>query len=461
MRQDANLIVRKDQYIEGSFTLTQFIGFSLLNILFAYLTRQFSFFTSIYSLTTFALGMYFLLFDKNPDRVIYVCSYIVGAELIWRSAGNNIFYEFAKYATIILLAMSLIKFNLLIHANKWPILYFALLVPSISLMPEFDRMSLASWLSGPLLLTIAYMVFSQITITYNQIKKILIMIIAPSIGLAFLALMNTLTTESILFRTQSNFITSGGSFPVQVSLQLAFGAVSSFYFAVNEKKSKFLFLIMILVAIWLISQSLFTFSRSGLYAAVATILVLLFHTFIKRRNIKRFSLYLIGIGFILVFVIFPFLDEYTSGILSLRYSELGTSGRDVLARVDIQTFKDHPWFGVGLGQSSKYHLMAGYYGSAHTEYSRMLAEHGVFGLLSLAIMVGLAMKGFFRKTKSEDNGFNSLIIVWALVYMASISLRTASPGFAFGLGAVTLINKHNSVTGGNKNQQAERDVNEQ
>ncbi|MCL4839936.1 MAG: hypothetical protein KJ058_18445, partial [Thermoanaerobaculia bacterium] len=125
------------------------------NILLAYLSKQSSFFSTFYGLSILMLGIFFLVADRTPIRVIYICGYVVGAELIWRSTGASIFYEFAKYAIVFLLSLSLLRFDLLKQAIKWPILYFLLLMPSVFLMPFFDRESIASWLSGPLLLAVS------------------------------------------------------------------------------------------------------------------------------------------------------------------------------------------------------------------------------------------------------------------------------------------------------------------
>lgn len=421
---------------ERPFSTTQFIAFVLFNVLLAYLSRRSIFFSTLYGLSVLVLGMFFLLVDKKPTRVIYICGYVVGAELIWRSTGANIFYEFAKYAIILLLSLSLLRFNLLRHAAKWPILYFVLLVPSIFIMPFFDREALASWLSGPFLLAVSTMFFSSISLTSIQLKKMLVMIVAPTIGIAFLALVNILSATNLVFTTQTNFTAAGGSLPVQVSLQLAFGAVLAFYYSITEKKAHLTVPLMLFIAVWLISQSIFTFSRSGLYAAGLTLLV--FFLFHLKQNRQQIRLVLLGVVIvvIMIYVVFPYMDEFSGGILAARYMETGTTGRDRLAEVDIQLFIDHPWLGIGVGQSGKYHILSGYVGTAHTEYTRMLAEHGILGLFSLLIMFGLVAKQIFAKTSSNAKSFNMLMIVWALAYMTSIALRTALPGFAFGLGAL-------------------------
>ncbi|WKZ52799.1 MAG: O-antigen ligase family protein [Anaerolineales bacterium] len=437
IKKSALLDVRKASN-EIPFSTSRFIIFALFNILLAYLSKQSSFFSTFYGLSILMLGIFFLVADRTPIRVIYICGYVVGAELIWRSTGASIFYEFAKYAIVFLLSLSLLRFDLLKQAIKWPILYFLLLMPSVFLMPFFDRESIASWLSGPLLLAVSTVFFSSVSLTNIQTKKLLIMIIAPTIGVASLAIVSILSASNLEFTTQTNFTTAGGSLPVQVSLQLAFGAVLASYYLITEKRTRLMVPLMLLIAIWLISQSIFTFSRSGLYTAGVTLLA--FFLVHLKQNRQRIRLILFGAVLVLImgYIIFPYMDDFTDGVLLARYMEIDSTGRDALANIDIQVFINHPWFGVGLGQSVIYHIGAGHLGTAHTEYTRMLAEHGIFGLFSLLIMLGLAGKQIFIKTSPDTRSFNILMIVWALVYMTSIALRTAAPGFAFGLGSLVI-----------------------
>jgi hypothetical protein len=417
------------------FSASKLILFMLFNILLAYLSKQSGIFSTIYGISVLILGIFYLLADKNPIRVIYICGYLVGAELIWRLSDAGIFWEYGKYAISFLLLLSLIKFNLLSQAVKWPILYFVLLLPSVFLLPFFDRQAISSWLSGPFLLAVSTLFFSSLSLTKGQIKKTLIMIIGPTIGIAFLALSSIFSTTNLIFRTQTNFTAAGGAVPVQVSMQLAFGSILAFYYAITEKQARWMVILMFGLGIWLISQSIFTFSRSGFYTA-GVALFFFFAFFIKQRK-QRLRSVLIGTAAVLfiIYIGFPYMDQFTAGILAARYQEIGTSGRELFMIADIQAFLANPMFGIGPGQSIQYHI----HGSAHTEYTRMLAEHGVLGLFSVLILFFLVAKRIWAKTSTDVKSFQILMTVYALAYMLSITLRTASPGFAFGLGAVVFL----------------------
>lgn len=420
--------------------LITIVMFFVFNILLAYFSRVNSFFATYYAIGVFIVGILLLIHNKNPVRVMYLCAYIVGAELIWRSTEAGVFYEFGKYSIIVLLILSMLKWNLFPLSNKWPITYFILLLPSIFLLPFFDRQIISFYLSGPLLLAVSTMYFSAVYINRDQIKKILLAILGPTVGMGFLALYSTLTNVDILsFGTQSNFVTSGGFGPVQVSAQLGLGALLAFYYFVSEKKDRFVSMLMLVLAVWLIAQTVFTFSRTGVYNAVLAMLMGGF--FILRENRQRIS-FLFGGGLVLiifVFVVFPFMDDFTGNQLGLRFQETRSLGRELLMKSDWNIFLSNPIFGVGPGQAKFLHSLFGIDASSHTEYTRLLSEHGSLGLTSLLILFGLVLSRFLKKTTPEQKGIVVLLTIWVIVYMVSISLRTAAPSFIFGLGGAMFL----------------------
>lgn len=424
---------------EKPFSAGKLIVFAFFNVLLAYLSRQSALFSTIYGWATLIIGLFFLIQDKRPARLIYLCGYIIGAELIWRSTMAGIFYEYGKYSITFLLLLAILRYRLFSQTTKWPILYFVLLLPSITLLPFFDRDMISFFLSGPFQLAIATMFFSSIHLTQVQVKKTLIAIIIPTMGIAFLALYSTLTATNLVFTGESNFITSGGFGPVQVSLQLAFGSLLAFYYAITEKKDRLMVFLMLAIAVWLIAQSIFTFSRSGLYNLGATVFIFfIFYLRYGRQRMRLFWFSAIIILFV-IWVAFPYMDEFTTGKLTSRYLDTNTTGRTVLVKADLQAFLDNWLFGVGPGQSIKYHIAFGQIDSSHTEYTRLLSEHGTLGLVAMLILVGLAAKRFLGKASVNGKSFRILLTVWALLYMLGTTMRTASPGFVFGLGAAWFV----------------------
>jgi O-antigen ligase len=432
------------------FSVAFLIFFVLLNVSLAYLSKQSRLVSTLYAVFVLFLGLYYLMRDKRPDRLIYLCSYVVGAEIIWRSTRAGVFYEYGKYMIILLLAIGLLKYDLWPRAVKWPVLYFILLLPSIFLLPSFDREAVSFWLSGPLLLMVSTMFFSALSLSLVQVKKLLIVMIAPTLGIAFLATYSTFTATSLVFTTEANFTTSGGFGPVQTSLQLAFGSLLALYYVVIEKRERRMVLLMLVIAVGLMSQSIFTFSRSGLYNSGVTFLIFFLFYLGNRRQRVRLLFSAALVILLMVLVVFPYLNDFTNGVLALRYQGTNTSGRDILVQGDWQAFLENPWFGVGPGQSIRYHIAFGRVGSSHTEYTRLLAEHGSLGLLAMLILFGAVAKRFLARSPLAGKSFQILMTVWAILYMLDTTMRTASPGFTFGLGAALFIFDNSNLKGSNR-----------
>jgi O-antigen ligase len=135
------------------------------------------------------------------------------------------------------------------------------------------------------------------------------------------------------------------------------------------------------------------------------------------------------------------LDQYTGGTLSTRYQDFDLTNRDLLIQADLQTFWANPIFGIGPGQSKYEHevlLDLSNVARDHTEYSRVLAEHGSLGLLSLLLLIVMSAKRIFRRNSPLKKAIIVSFTVWTILYMFHSATRLAAPSVIFGLGSVFL-----------------------
>jgi hypothetical protein len=101
----------------------------------------------------------------------------------------------------------------------------------------------------------------------------------------------------------------------------------------------------------------------------------------------------------------------------------------------LTLWRDNQVFGVGPGMSS---YMRTYRpgAAAHTEYSRIVAEHGSLGLLAmLSLLLGL----FLAYRKAPDILSRALIVAiasWAFVEMAHSAMRLVSISIMLGLALI-------------------------
>lgn len=416
-------------------------GFRLLfflgaHVLLAFLLTSSSIFSTIHAGLTLALGLYFLLRDDQPVRLIYLLGYITGAELLWRGTQARMFYETGKYAIVFLLFIGLLRYRKLLRADKRPLLYFVLLLPSMLMLPLFDREEIAFSLAGPLALAVATMFFSTVSLNREQLRNLLLAVLAPTISLGVMAYLGILSISEIEFRAASLFTTSANIGPNQVSSILGLGALVAFLYMILENKHKKVRFLIILVVIWLLSQTVLTLSRGGFWTAIGASVAAAVFLIRDRRTRNIFLAVSVLMVLVINFLVYPALEQFTTGTLTARFSNFNPTGRLEIIRSDWVVFLEHPFLGVGPYQSKPYHALFFRTSNAHTEYSRMLAEHGSFGVLALAIMVWLVIGRIFAKRPVESKAFVVAFLVWALLFMAHSATRLVAPSFLFGLAFV-------------------------
>jgi O-antigen ligase len=272
----------------------------------------------------------------------------------------------------------------------------------------------------------------------NNLKYILISLLAPTVALAVIVFGKIVTSQNIFFGTSSNLQTSGDYGPNQVSVILGLGGLAAIYYALVERNLLYRYLFLGL-SLWLLAQSALTFSRSGVWATALAVFVT--GLYLIRDSRRRVGLIFISIvfGVLANFVVFPFLDTFTGNTLSARFTNTDATGRLEIIQADLMVFQKYPLFGVGPNQSKSYHALTFRYSSAHTEYSRMLSEHGIFGLLALFLLAQGAAWRVFAKSDTFSKAILLGIMVWALLFMFSTGTRLVAPSFLFGLASATFV----------------------
>jgi O-antigen ligase len=396
-----------------------------------------------HALATLLVGLWFAGANAKPERIACIVAYVTGAETLWRMTRASVFWEFGKYALIVILLVAIIRSGRL-NGSLWALLYFLLLLPSLVLpMSNVDsaefRNQVSFNLSGPLALAISTWFFSGLEFSQAQIQRVLIALIGPTVGVATIALFDTLSTGTIYFSNNSNFITSGGFGPNQVSSALGLGALLAFLLSLDTKATRGLKLVMYILLVVLAIQSALTFSRGGLYAAGgAAMIAAFFFIRLPKTRVKVIG----GILMLMLFtnfIILPQLDSFTDGALSRRFTNTKLTGRDRLVRADLRAWSDNPLFGVGPGQAKSYRQDFRADTSAHTEFSRMLAEHGIFGLSAILILMVMAIRHLRNASPGPGKAFTASMISWCFFYMMTAAMRLAAPSFAFGLSAINII----------------------
>lgn len=396
----------------------------------------------------FLLGLLFLARRRN-DLALYMVGYMAGAEVLWRICEAQTNHEFAKLAgTVLLAGIGFRHFNF--KRSAWIVFYMLLLLPSAYLtlddLPlEFARKRLSFNLSGPISLTIAVLTFSNLKITAAQLRRFLLSFTYPIIGICTCIAISLITSDQLDFNTQSNFEASAGFGPNQVSSILAMGAICMFLFHMvflNKRLFRSPFvqrqLTLWLMALFLI-QSAFTFSRGGIYMATASILASGVILLRDREARKKFIFSTVALGLLGIFVVLPVLNRYTEGAFLDRYLETDTTGRADILDTELLLWQKNWLLGVGPGMRI-YHIDEDNNASAaHTEYTRMIGEHGLLGVLALFILLFGIFAGWRSLDNYQSKAIGTATTVCAMLFWAVNGMRIFAPQVLIGLLFVTIL----------------------
>jgi O-antigen ligase len=399
----------------------------------------------LYPAAVFLLGLYHAFRqDKKMEKVALFCAYLTGAEVLWRMAGSSIFWEFGKYSVAGIMIIALVRRRCW-KFPTFPMLYFALLIPAcfftvLNNSPADAKDKISFNLSGPFLLFICCWFFSHLKFNWIQVKRLLVIITVPLISVGVSTLFYTVTAVDIQFGTESNFATSGGFGPNQVSSMLGLGVflcLSAYLLFKNTFKDTIYFVIL---ALFFAAQSVLTFSRGGMYNAVSALsCVILFQLGNLKQGAKRLFL-LLGFGVIFLLIVFPYLNDFTGGALQLRFEDTDSTGRVEIVDADLHIFSENPFMGVGVGEAKL--LREIYFGKpvgAHTEFSRILSEHGMLGIIALFFLgIGFIQSLALQKVKLA-RALAIGALVWSCFFMMNAGMRLAAPSFLCGFSYLMIL----------------------
>ena len=209
--------------------------------------------------------------------------------------------------------------------------------------------------------------------------------------------------REIVTGTASDSALSGGYGPNQVATVLGLGVFILGSRLFIPYKNILVQWTMMFLMMLMAYRSLLTFSRGGVLTAVAMCMIFIFVLYMS-TNLKtktRISFKLIGMA-VITLMVWSFALFQTGGLIGNRYANedaLGrekediTTGRAELLTTEIDAFKENPFFGLGVGQVKTYFGQElGISIATHNEISRMLSEHGVFGIFALMVLIFTPMK---------------------------------------------------------------------
>ena len=429
-------------------TTSVYIALIGLHVALAFLAYFIDVVSFIYSFLIIITGTIAIIVNKDRNNeALYFAAYFVGFEVFLRMTNGTFLYETGKYAVILFMILGMFYRGINNQAGYY-FIYIVLLLPAIVITAqdlgyEYDmRKAIAFNLSGPVCLGIAAMYCSQRTISLERFINILSVLSLPLVSMAvYLFLYTPKNMKEVFINTGSNFATSGGFGPNQVSTVLGLGM---FIFVVqlffNTKNLLRLAINTFLLAVFTY-RGIITFSRGGVITAIiiiALFAIMVYHiTNQKGRNKIIFTLF---IGIFFSFGIWAYSSVQTGGLIENRYKnqdalgrdkESTLSGRETLIKTELQMFYSSPAFGVGVGRNKEIRKdETGIVSASHNELTRVLAEHGTFGIFGLLILIIVPLS-LFQFTK-ENIFLLSFFVFWALT-INHAAMRIAAPAFVYAL----------------------------
>lgn len=399
---------------------------------------------------TFLIALFYIIYNKNVHQeAAKWAAYMAGLEVVLRGTGGALLWEFGKYSIIVILLLGVCVYPYKkISAPKWIVNLAILIIPSVLITLTWSDtpwIDISPNISGLFCLLVSTYYFCSIPFSQNEINNVFKFFLLPAISLSVVLFYKTPDLETMEFASRANFETSGGFGPNQVATILGL-AWLLLIVLVNKsvKVTRFKFLTFAIFS-FVLFRSLFTFSRGGNIAAVLAYIGFIYvyvkskdRTVISGKYVRNLAVLLI-----LVVMIVSALDSITGGVFSNRYlgktaegvqKEDITAGRADIIEEELILFKENP-FGVGIGGSK--HFRSIYFGgipvATHNEFTRLLSEQGIFGLIILLTIFIMPYKSYRQK---PDIYAKAICISMFIICMATAmhsSFRIAMPAFMYGL----------------------------
>jgi hypothetical protein len=410
--------------------------------------------STLHAASTFLVVGWVSLFARRPEALVGAAAYVVGCEVLWRQTDASIPWEASLYLLVAVFAVGLVRFAprppRRIRAAV-PIVYLALLVPgafaTVGARGLFgSRELLGFYLGGPIALALGVLFLRQFWARWEVLRQVLWLLVAPITATLGLATASSVGLSAVDFLSEeSNAAASGGYGPNQVSAVVGLAAVACAFLALKER-NWLLRAAAASLAVWCLAQGALTFSRGGLVNVLFAAAVALPHFFTRARNV--FGVVLVGVVVFVVcgLVLLPRLQDLTGGAIENRLTS--TDGNRVeLAQIDADIFFANPATGVGVGLSEEERGQGKGLYAAHTEYSRLLAEHGLFGLAALACLIWMAATSYRRAQGVVAHAWTAALIAWAAAEMTHSAMRLAVTPFVFALAALAIIDADQEPAG--------------
>ena len=400
--------------------------------------------------------------DRNRKGTIHLAfCYLCGYEILARESPLP--WETARYCGVPLLILG-IAMGKRLSSLVPGLMLLGCVLPSLLLTDyslDVRRTLVFNWV-GSLSLALSVMYFHRKVMNEKELVWILRALSGPIVSTVVMITITTPNPGDIEFTLNSGReLTGFGGNQVSTALGLGIVAIALGY-CMGRPIFGFVALDL-LVVVFLFYRALISFSRGGLISAIiavcgalAVVCWALFEgkKVVREKSIRR--LLAAPAVLLILVIVFIFSDNLTGGKLSLRYRgetegtltgerektmSVVTSGRWDIAKSDLLMFLDYPFFGVGVGNSSRMRGDYGYHSVAtHTEFTRLLSEHGILGAaFCVFIFVYPAFVIFNPKIPTVTRATMCAFALFSLTVMMHSATRMFGTSVVYGIGWALIV----------------------
>ncbi len=431
-----------------------YIEILLLHIVMAvaiYLYRPIS------GIILFGVLLYFtFIIIQNENRnneALMAAAYIAGAEVFFRMTDGMVFYETGKYSVITFMVIGMFfKGTSSKTVPFWTYLLF--LIPGIiiaSFTDSYDiefRKLIAFNLSGPVTIGVSALYCYYKKIKRKDFERVVVMLLMPLLAQMFYLYLYTPSLREGIISLSGNYAATGGYGPNQISTVLGMGAflLVTRIFVIKNRMVNILDLILLGMMGY---RAVITFSRGGVITAIICMIAFVIVYYYKRnsKEIGKLNSKILMLVSALILIWF-YSSVKTFGLIENRYKSQNaagelksdiTTGRVELIETELHAFYYNPLLGIGVGMGREYREKnLGIEINTHNEISRLLSEHGMFGVIALLILIFVPII-FWTKFKNNYY-FLAFMAFWFLTINHS-AMRIALPAFVYGLALLYIVDE--------------------
>ena len=430
-----------------NFSSINYYKIVLIHIGIAPLLHFFTFLDKPFGILLIIFGYIYIVKNQNRNHeALFVSAYMVGIEVFLKMTNASVVYEIGKYSVIGFLILGMYYRGFSKNAVMYWI-FLLILIPGLIVATynlNFDtviRKTIAFNISGPICLGVSSIYCYRRKFTFDQLNNLILVMGLPVISTVTNMFFVAPIIRNYVKGTASNVSTSGNWAANQVATIVGLGMFCFFTRILFKSKDKLVLLLNFIIVIVFSFRGIATFSRGGIVTSFTIMAILTLIVFIISNSRIRFNIIKgIIISIFIMFALWTYISIQTNGMINKRYANQDPSGREkaskftgreVIFQEEVDLFLDNPFFGIGVGKSREARLDdSGIDAASHSELSRMLSEHGAFGILGLIILILTPLILFI------DNREHIFLLPFFIFWLLTINhaaMRLAAPAFVYAL----------------------------